>query len=219
MNDIKIDNLSRAELKKLLSDRWPEALCNRSDQPELIFRTSIPALDALFPSGGIPYGQLVEITGDSSSGKTHLLFTILAALTENGAVAYVDFGNSFFPAGAAACGVDVSRLAVVKPGDLPGGMRAAELLLQRRMVGSVVCDLVGRTGPLAPALLHRLRTRTVRAKALVIFLTENNSHIIPSSMVSLRLEVRKKDRSHVEVIVAKSRISPEGAVVELALHE
>ena len=97
-------------------------------------------------------------------------------------------------------------------------MRTTELLLQHKMVGCVVVDLVGQSGILPIAWCHRLRTRTVRARGLVIFMTENNSQVIPPSMISLRLEVRRARANSVIVTVTKSRVSPEGTRAEVVLY-
>ncbi len=251
MSNIDKHRLSPAELKKLLRQKWPEAASPAIGLSEPVFPTGIERLDALFPGNGIPCGQLIEITGTAGCGKTSLLFKILASLTRTGSVAYVDFSGSFFPSAAASCGVDVSRLLVVTPEVLQAGLRIAELLLAHRMVCGVVLDLTGRKGDsFPPALLHRLRRQTARARALVIFLTENDNEmnrceagvsdstdlhstsegrdrgrllcrvpsvIIPASAASLKLEVHRIDRPHIEIVVAKSRISRAGARLEVAL--
>jgi hypothetical protein len=222
--------LAVIELRKKISQKWPEALRPASNKRELIFKTGLPQLDALFElGGGIPYGQLIEITGNASSGKTSLLFFLLARWTVDRTAAYVDFGNSFFPDAAVSSGVDLTRLLVIKPScksadRIKNGIRTAELLLRERSADVIVLDLVGqslrgRQAVLPINLLHRLRLKTVRAKGLVIFLTQNNSEIIPSSMASLRLQTKRTGKSEdsLEITVTKSRISAEGARVEVCL--
>jgi len=81
-----------------------------------------------------------------------------------------------------------------------------------------VCDLVGQKDTLSMAWCHRLRTRTVRARGLVLFVTENNSHIIPPSMISLRLEVSRKNAAMILVNTTKSRISKEGVRAEVRFN-
>ncbi len=209
---------SLAEIKRIVSEKWPETLLVESDRQRMVFAAGIESFDRLFPSGGIPYGQLVEITGDLSGGKTGLLFRLLAGIVSRTRAAYVDIGNSFFPGAASAGGVDLDRLIVVKPRQMQAAMRTTELLLRHKMVGCVVVDLVGQSGILPIAWCHRLRTRTVRARGLVIFMTENNSQVIPPSMISLRLEVRRARINSVIVTVTKSRVSPEGARAEVVLY-
>ncbi len=217
-------------LKQKLTRKWPEAIRSLSDQNELVFSTGFPELDSLFPMGGIPYGQLIEITGGVSSGKTGLLFRMLSCATQNRIAAYVDFSNAFFPDAASASGLDLSRLLVIKPnvrGDdcIKNSLRTAELLLRDRNADIIVFDLVGyhRKDTLPIGLLHRLRLKTVRAKGLVIFLTQPvktngvSPNIIPSSMASLRLTVGRTNTNRLAISITKSRITTEGTHVEVQL--
>ena len=205
--------VNSCQITHALRQKWPEAIRSLTDQSDRFFAAGRVELDALFPSGrGIPYGQLIEITGGVSSGKTSLLFCLLAANSHTTA-AYVDFGNSFFPDAAGAVGLDLSRLLVIKPtsAQLKPGLRSGELLLRDHHADIIVFDLAGWRQPLPIGLLHRLRLKTVRAKGLVIFLTQA-ADIIPASMTSLRLEVqRSSDRPHhLLVTVTKSRLCAEG---------
>ena len=226
--NIERHKLPPDQLRQLITQKWPEAVFSTAGLSEPIFQTGIANLDTLFPRQGIPYGQLIEITGENGSGKTSFLFMILAALTKIGTVAYIDLSGSFFPAAAATCGVDIKELVVVRPDNLPSGLRAAELVLSKRVAHCIVLDLTNQKSGLSQrsdlslsSLLHRLRQQTARSKALVIFLTENNnaSHpIIPASTVALQLEVVRLMHSQLKVTVTKSRISREGAHVEIALN-
>ena len=209
---------SFAELQQTLAKRWPESCRRPLDSRELIFSSGIPALDRLFPAGGIPYGQMIELTGGGSSGKTSLLILLLAAITRGkGTAAYVDYSRSFFPDSAVAGGVDLDRLLVVLPRQPLEGVRTAEMLLDHRLVRAVAFDLVGVSEPVQFTLIHRLRTKTTRAKALVIFLTEQETTLLPTSSVSLRLEISRRDRKTLIVTVAKSRLSLEGITTEVVI--
>ncbi len=218
-------------LKKLLIQKWPEAVATSKGLTETVFKTGLTPLDDLFPMGGIPCGQLIEITGSVACGKTGLLHRMLASLINHGNVTYIDFSGGFFPAAALRSGVDMNRLTVVKtaPGKTPAtdsfssGLRTAELLFNHHLATVVVLDLVGHGShqPLSPTLMHRLRRLTSKARALVIFLTEDSDrvNIIPASMVSLRLQVNRRGMERIEVSVAKSRISKEGTKTELDLND
>jgi RecA/RadA recombinase len=238
-----------SQLRRLIIQKWPEAVLSNDGLSEPVFHTGIASLDALFPRRGIPYGQMIEITGAVGSGKTSLLFMMTGALTKSGMVAYIDLSGSFFPTAAASCGVDVEKLSIVKPDNFVMGLRNAELLLSHQRVDSIVVDLTSAhpstalrtTGQAAhkwgsgatravgtttvstsAALLHRLRQQVARSKALVIFLTDNGNdskQFLPASMVSLRLEVSRLMRSQINITVTKSRISREGAHTEVLLNE
>lgn len=209
--------LSYSELKTLITQKWPESFYAGSDWSSLHFTTGHPELDRLFPATGIPYGQLIELTGDTSSGKTSILFMMLSGIIRTGNVAYVDFCGSFFPSAALVSGLDVDRILVVRPDSISAGLRAAELVLRHRLACCVVLDLVGERTHLPHTLIHRLRLHTVRAKAIVIFLTENNSDLIPASMTSLKLEISRTNTAGIAVKVARSRISQEGISTEVLL--
>jgi len=72
--------------------------------------TGIAEVDALL-GGGFPRGQLSEVHGPVSSGRTGLVLALLARVTRAGAlVALVDPLDRFDPVSAAAAGVDLARL-------------------------------------------------------------------------------------------------------------
>jgi hypothetical protein len=81
--------------------------------------TDIPAVDACL-RGGLPRGQLCELTGPRSSGRTTLLLQVIAAATRRGELAaLVDAGDRLDVASAHAAGVDFERLLWVR-GTAPG---------------------------------------------------------------------------------------------------
>jgi len=211
----KISSMSFDELKKLVNQKWPEVSYSGEERDNPTFPTGIEALDSLFSHNGIPSGQLVEITGRVSSGKTSFLFKILAALTRKQPVAYLDFSSSFFPSAAESSGIDISKIFVVRADDFREGIRAAELILRNKIACCVVFDLVGMKGSMPLTMMHRLRQQILKAGSIMIFLTEDNPHLIPASMISLRLEVSRNDNSRLEVAVTKSRIGNAGSRVEL----
>ena len=60
--------------------------------------------------GGLPRGQISEITGPRSSGRTALLWAALAAATARGElVALVDTCDTFDPVSAAAAGLAMGK--------------------------------------------------------------------------------------------------------------
>ncbi len=216
---LEISKLSSSELRGLIEKRWPKALDFASAGTDLMFSTGISALDIIFPRSGISYGQLIEIGGAVSSGKTSFLFRILANLTRANRAVYLDFSGSFFPSAAESSGVDISQVLVLRSNDLMKSLRAVELILRHRLACCIVFDLVGVSGVLPLAVMHRLRREILKAGALIIFLTENHPRIIPASMISLRLEVHRVDRSRIEITVIQSRISKAGIRIKWALGD
>lgn len=116
--------------------------------------TTIAAID--MPCGGVPRGQLSEIVGPRSSGRTSLLLRMCAAATARGElVAMVDALDRFDPQSARDAGVDLERLlwirghVVAQPGpcrdtnqkSLEQVIKALSLVLQAGNFGLVACDL------------------------------------------------------------------------------
>ncbi len=99
-----------------------------------------PALDRLL-DGGFPRGQLSEICGPPSSGRTLLAYRLLAATTARGEVAaLIDCHDHFDPRTAEAAGVGLSRLLWVRPPGEREALRASEILLGTRGLGLVLLD-------------------------------------------------------------------------------
>lgn len=72
--------------------------------------TGIPAIDELI-GGGFPRGQVSEVHGPASSGRTAVVQAAVAHALRRGALAaWVDPGDRFDPASAAEGGIDLSRL-------------------------------------------------------------------------------------------------------------
>lgn len=211
--------------RELITRRWPESTFHDQSTDRLVFTSGIAPFDDLFPLGGLPYGQLVELTGKSGSGKTGLLFTLLAGMAARKKglrIGYIDFPNTFFPVAADYQGLIPNHLFIVKPDVVGSGIRAAELLLKYREVAMIVFDLIGVKHELPLAMLHRIRQKTVRAKALIWFLTEQPEHdspreIVPASMASLRLDVTRIAEQRVKLAVVKSRICKPGNEIEVVI--
>ena len=121
--------------------------------------------------GGLPRGQMSEIIGPASSGRTSLAWAWLGAASRRGeTVALVDTFDRFDPASGTACGIDLSRLLWVRgqaitktsgaldPAWLPGtraiegpgtlvertidrALKALSLVLQSGVCTAVVLDL------------------------------------------------------------------------------
>ncbi len=84
-----------------------------------------PEVDAALPDGGFPRGALSELAGGPASGKTAVALSLLAALGQEELSAWVDAQGDLYPPAAAAMGVDLGRLLVVRPAAAPADERAA----------------------------------------------------------------------------------------------
>ena len=149
---------------------WPRTASARRSGPPVEARTptGLAPLDALL-DGGFPQGQLAELVGPRTSGRTRVLLGALAGVTARGGwAALVDGTDGLDPAAAAMLGVPLGRLLWVRCGGrLATAWRAADVLVQRGGFELVVVDL-GDLPPWAlartpPAVFVRLQRAVERA--------------------------------------------------------
>jgi protein ImuA len=161
------------------------------------------AIDALLPGGGFPRGALVELCGGQASGKTAVALSALAAaMGERGLGAFVDGRGELYPPAAAALGVDLDRLLVVRPAAGPGepwpGLWAAEALLGSGAFEAVAVDVPlegarGRApgGAAVDAMLRRVRTAAEKGGSIGLWLARPEGPRIPAVV---RLELAADGR-------------------------
>ena len=110
-----LESLLRAKrLDRTLTSALP-AVPSSSPHDELaVAATDLSPLDARL-GGGFPRGQLSELVGPRSSGRTALMLQMLAAATGRGElVALVDALDMLDVESAAAAGVDLDRLLWIR---------------------------------------------------------------------------------------------------------
>jgi hypothetical protein len=82
--------------------------------PASLLPMDVPLVDACL-RGGLPRGQLSELSGPCSSGRMTLLLQLMSAATQRGEiVALIDTCDRLDVASAAAAGVDLDRLLWVR---------------------------------------------------------------------------------------------------------
>jgi hypothetical protein len=105
--------------------------------------TGVAEVDALL-GGGFPRGQVSEVHGPASSGRTGLVLSLVARSTQRGALAaWLDPGDRLDPESAAASGADLSRLLWLRGRALPESLSALGTLLGSGLFEVVVLDLAG----------------------------------------------------------------------------
>jgi recombination protein RecA len=78
--------------------------------------TGALALDLALGIGGVPRGRMVEIFGPESSGKTTLVYHVIAeAQARGGVCVFIDTEHAMDPIYARAIGVDTDELLVSQP--------------------------------------------------------------------------------------------------------
>jgi protein ImuA len=145
----------------------------------------LAAVNAALPGGGFPRGALSELCGGPASGKTAVALSLLAALPSEEPFAWVDGRRELYPPAAAACGVDLGRLLVVRPplsaeGLPPPGVEppwrsalwAAEALLGSGAFSAVAIDVaLPRAIAGADALARRIQAAAERGGAVGLWLS------------------------------------------------
>jgi recombination protein RecA len=110
-------------------------------------RTGVEEVDALLPSGGFPLGQAVELCGEAASGRTSLaLRAVASAHRERRLCAWVDGPKELYPPAAAAMGVELSRLLIIRPQE-PSQLAWTAVQLARS--GAFACVVLDLTQGLA----------------------------------------------------------------------
>jgi recombination protein RecA len=125
--------------------------------------TGLVMLDTAL-GGGLTRGNLSEVVGPRSSGRTTILCGALAAAAERGeAVALIDTHDRFDPISAEATGLDLSKLLWVRDtGDAARALKAANLVLQAGGFGLVAFDLADAPGRIVRQFPHTTWMRIAR---------------------------------------------------------
>ncbi|HUF49065.1 MAG TPA: hypothetical protein VMM93_14710 [Vicinamibacterales bacterium] len=121
--------------------------------PARTVSSGVAPLDAVL-AGGWRLGEVSEVVGAASSGRTCLAVAALAASTAGGRLAaLVDTTDRFDPGVAADAGADLTRLLWVRgPAMSPGAARPA--MVDRAVRQAVrACDLIVRAGGFSVVVL------------------------------------------------------------------
>ena len=102
------------------------------------------ALDLALGIGGLPRGRVVEVFGPESSGKTTLVYHVIAEAQRRGGIcAFIDAEHAMDPAYAKRIGVEIDDLLVSQPDTGEQALEICELLIRSGAL-DVVADRLGR---------------------------------------------------------------------------
>src|SRR6187401_662907 len=110
--------------------------------------TGAISLDLALGVGGVPKGRIVEIFGPESSGKTTLVYHIIAQCQAQGGIcAFVDAEHAIDPIYAGRIGVDIEELLVSQPDHGEQALEIADVLIRSGAVDIVAVDSVAALTP------------------------------------------------------------------------
>jgi recombination protein RecA len=130
------------------------SIMRMGDEEAAVKVSAIPSgalsLDLALGVGGFPRGRIVEIFGPESSGKTTLVYHVLAQAQQAGGIcAFVDAEHAMDPAYAKRIGVDVDELLVSQPDHGEQALEIADLLIRSGAIDVVAIDSVAALTPKA----------------------------------------------------------------------
>src|SRR5436309_5290424 len=110
--------------------------------------TGALSLDLALGVGGVPRGRIVEIFGPESSGKTTLVYHVIAeAQARGGICAFVDTEHAIDPIYAGRIGVDVDELLVSQPDYGEQALEIVDVLVRSGAIDLVAIDSVAALTP------------------------------------------------------------------------
>jgi recombination protein RecA len=124
-----------------------------SDQAQVAIpsiSTGSLSLDVALGIGGLPRGRVIEVFGPESSGKTTLVYHVIAEAQRRGGIcAFVDAEHAMDPAYARRIGVNIDDLLVSQPDNGEQALEIAELLIRSGALDVVAVDSVAALTPRA----------------------------------------------------------------------
>jgi len=129
------------------------SIMRMSDQAQVAIpsiSTGSLSLDMALGVGGLPRGRIIEIFGPESSGKTTLVYHVIAEAQRRGGIcAFIDAEHSIDPSYARRIGVNIDDLLVSQPDNGEQALEIAELLIRSGAVDVVAVDSVAALTPRA----------------------------------------------------------------------
>src|SRR4026208_497416 len=112
--------------------------------------TGSRALDMALGIGGLPRGRIIEIFGPEASGKTTLVYHVMAEAQRRGGIcAFIDAEHAMDPQYARRIGVDIDQLLVSQPDTGEQALEITELLIRSGALDIVAVDSVAALVPKA----------------------------------------------------------------------
>src|SRR5215204_3952236 len=167
------DQALQAAVKQIEQNFGQGALMKLGDvgamDVEAISTGALP-LDIALGVGGVPRGRIVEIFGPESSGKTTLVYHIVAeAQARGGVCAFVDTEHAIDPTYARKIGVNTDELVRSGAVDVVAIDSVAALTPRVELEGQMGDSHVGLQARLMSQALRKLAGNLSRAKTVCLF--------------------------------------------------
>jgi len=191
------------------------------------------SLDMALGIGGLPRGRVVEVFGPESSGKTTLVYHVIAEAQRRGGIcAFIDAEHSMDPQYARRIGVNIDDLLVSQPDTGEQALEICELLVPKAEIEGEMGDThVGLQARLMSQALRKLAGTLNRTDTICLFTNQLREKIgvmfgspetTPGGRAmkfyaSVRLDIRRietlKDGTEaygnrVRVKVVKNKVAP-----------
>src|SRR6478609_987789 len=188
------------------------------------------SLDVALGVGGLPRGRVVEVFGPESSGKTTLVYHVIAEAQRRGGIcAFIDAEHAMDPQYARRIGVNIDDLLVSQPDTGEQALEICELLVRSGAVDVVAVDSVaalvpkaeieGEMGDSHVGLQARLMGQALRKLAGTLNRTDTICLFTNQlrEKIAVRLDIRRietlKDGAEaygnrVRVKVVKNKVAP-----------
>ena len=145
------DQALQAAVKQIEQNFGQGALMKLGDvgamDVEAISTGALP-LDIALGVGGVPRGRIIEIFGPESSGKTTLVYHIVAeAQARGGVCAFVDTEHAIDPTYARRIGVNTDELLISQPDYGEQALEIVDVLVRSGAVDVVAVDSVAALTP------------------------------------------------------------------------
>ncbi|MCO5315561.1 MAG: recombinase RecA [Solirubrobacterales bacterium] len=169
-------NAARSQIEKQFGTGLLMKLGDQAAKNVESISTGALPLDIALGVGGIPRGRIVEIYGPESSGKTTLVYHIIAEAQKRGGVcAFVDAEHAIDPIYARRIGVNTDELLVSQPDYGEQALEIVDVLTRSGAVDVVAVDSVaaltpraeleGQMGEVTVGLQARLMSQALRKLA------------------------------------------------------
>jgi protein ImuA len=209
--DLMSQRDSRCQLVERLRQRLGHWQATPADEAT-VFSCGAAAVDRLLPGGGLRHGMLVEwLSASGRSGAATLgLLSAREACREGGVLVVIDRSQTFYPPAAAAWGIDLERLIVVRPRNARDELWAAVQALR----SPVVAALWARIDRLDSRAFRRLQLAAETGRTLGVLVRPASARGQPS-WADVRLEVESRattQESRARIPTLDSRLLTLGSI-------